>query len=44
VHQRLGECVLDCFLGELDVAEKADQDRDRAAVLAAKNRCDFRFQ
>jgi hypothetical protein len=37
----LGEGVLDRLLGQVDVADDADQDGDRAAVLAAEHRLDL---
>ena len=39
--QRLGERVLHRFLGEVDVAEDADQHGDRAAVLRAEHAFDL---
>src|SRR6185503_13066609 len=39
---RDGECVLDRLLGDVDVAEDADQDRDRASVLLAEDTLDLR--
>src|SRR5919109_990556 len=41
LHRR-GEGVLDRLLGDVDVAEDADQDRDRAAVLLAEHPLDLR--
>ena len=39
---RRGERVLDRLLGDVDVAEDADQDRHRAAVLLAEDTLDLR--
>ena len=32
--------ILDCFFGDINVAEGANQDRDRLAVVLAKQRFD----
>ena len=37
------ECLLDCVLGEVDVAEGADQGGDRSAGLLAEDPADRRF-
>ncbi len=39
--QRRGECFLDCLLGEIDVAEHAREDGDRATVLLAEDAFDL---
>jgi hypothetical protein len=38
-----GERLLDCVLGEVDVAEGADQDGDRSTGLLAEDPADRRF-
>ena len=38
----IGERVLDRLLGDVDVAEDADEDGDRAAVLGAEDALDRR--
>jgi len=38
-----GECLLYCVLGEVDVAEGADQGGDRSAGLLAEDPADRRF-
>jgi hypothetical protein len=38
-----GERLLDCVLGEVDVAEGADQGGDRSAGLLAEDPADSRF-
>ena len=38
-----GERLLDCVLGEVDVAEGADQGGDRSAGLLAEDPADCRF-
>jgi len=38
--QRNRERILDCFFGDINVAEGANQDRDRLAVVLAKQRFD----